>query len=475
MPNDQKTEVRSKRTLILRVVCGAAILGFFLLLIMYFWLLSNVFNFLQSIEVRQWVFGVTIVAGAILTIFLPIRLTSTKVQRKEKNENLEHLLSDPYVRRTILRFEIGGITAGAVAVIFAVWGIYETNYQSRLSEQALRDQRISSAWQILAQKGSGSTGKSYALGILTKYTDEQLIGLQLGCKDIAGEKGEDKYCQLPTHIAKIEIGNEERDETVISDSDFSYANFSKVNFRRVFLAEVNFSNAVFYDVHFNSSELSEVNFSQTYFDELKFSDVAFNGVDFSRARLQGVIEQSTFTDVSFKNLDLDGFATNLLGSLIIKDSALYQVDFTNVVLYGNGFRLLNIVNLSQNVDAKNQLRMIDGSYSTEKQFNISGAKICKTEEDQYKQWCSGIGKNEVCQSNIGCWKDASQKFFDHAWYYRNNPPTGISKLDFELKLRVGCEEGVNIGDEDAECFGGKKYTAKELVASKFNVPSGKSN
>ncbi|MBO6724168.1 MAG: pentapeptide repeat-containing protein [Rhizobiaceae bacterium] len=380
--------------------------------------------------------GITL-AGALFVV----GITQAPPKSREPKQPVRQVLQDPFVQRTIKRLELGGVFAGLVALLFAIWGLYQANEQSRLAKQALNDQRISSAWQIISQPASGSSGKGYALGILANETEDELYGLEFGCKrkpDDASIIG----CTLNTKLRKLSIGSRDRAETILSDSDFSHVEISDSRFENVYISKVDVRDASIWNTTFKSAMMSDLAFEDASVWATSFESTALFNVSFERANVEAEFENVSLTYVSFARPDVW-----VTGPLVFRHAAFFQMDFSGfdftpvraaVFTDGEPTKLVEKVriegrsNVFGEIDEMDDIPMIGGAYSPERRFNISGAVFCR--------------EDRVLDQSVVCWAHAQQAFFDHAYFYAGEPPQGLHLLPFEPKLRGPCQPLVK-GDD----------------------------
>lgn len=416
----------------------------------------NFLDNIASLSLLPLLIGVTAIT---ITIWLPIWITRAPPKTAKPKEPVELLLADPHVKRTIMRLNIGGTLAAVTALMFAIWGLYQANYQSRLAETALQDQKISSAWQILAQSGATSAGKVYALNILANETEEVLVGLDLSCSDYVDDVDERTLlpnefilnregCRTPTQIANRSFGSNERNELEIRSSTFNTTDFNSVSFENATFNYVDFSNADATDLSFNNTQMWEVNFSNSYLDDALFNYVALVGPNFSNSHLDNTrFYGSSLFYVDFSNMNN--------AEITISNSALYQADFTSFNFSMDLLKFEGDVIFDPNPDTPYELtfeiNFIDGAYGTEKaMFNISDATFCHISVDN--GW---YNLDDETWSSIGkagekmCWSDVSQEFLDHTFYWSAMPPKGLDLLPFDAKVRAGCEKPSNAEMQDA--------------------------
>ena len=415
---------------LIRIMLGAC-LGFIIFLMGVFILNGDISvspaDFASQIKIKEYGFWLAIVLALVAIVWIAIALTPTPPKQDRDGLAVKKMLDDPFVRRTILRFEIGGIFAGVFALVFAIWSLQQTNYQTKLAQEALKDQRISSAWQILAQPGRGATGKSYALEILANETDEVLSGLQLGCTVDVEHKvlfeREHSFCRYPVPIQNVELGSNEQSELYIKNSEFSYADFGDVAIQNAFLSDVKFEGSKL-DLFVRDADLLNVNFSDSG-GKIQFDHVSLNKVDFSKSNATVEISKSELEYVSFSGMTGQQYSFKVGGfipKITISDSILHQVDFTNYNFVSSGLKLSGKSNLSGNPNDYPETHVMDGVSASSVRLNISGAIFCELKNN----------------GELACWEQADQQFFNNAWFFEDNPPVGIELLPFKVNLNFAC-------------------------------------
>lgn len=376
-------------------------------------------------------------------IFVPLWITSKARAEKDHDEELEVVLKNPATRRTILRIEIGGIIIGVAAIIFSVFGLYQAMQQSILARDALKNQKIAAAWQLLAQQGKGSTGKAYAVELLINETSTPLSGLQLGCTSelIEEEMGRREACELPNLFIDMKLFGDSEKRGEIWNSDFSYSHIERSTINNVNFEDVNFNKSLFLDVKFSNSIISaSFDGSEIYFS--KFKDIVFMRSEFGGSFNEVIIENSALLYVDFKPdtsvIDED---FDISQNIILSNVQIGQVSFENVNLLFSGIHIENpIYTAQENYVFIKGVEYPEGAYSTRSMINISGAVICDQLDDKSK-----------------CWSGATPDFFKYAWFYEDNPPKGVELLPYKVELAKPCpRENVTVtngfisrnGDED---------------------------
>lgn len=175
--------------------------------------------------------------------------------------------------------------------------------------------------------------------------------------------------------------------------------------------------------------------------DIEFNFVNIAGGDFSEFGGNIHFENSSLEFVSFANVSLSkNFADSHLNfGITIENSNIYEIDFTDFFFAGNGLLFKGPSNVFQNEVKypKAQEPMIRIGASRNKSFNISGAVFCQKSHLTLTEDGRTIFKEGDI---VECWEQASQDFFDYAWYYADNPPVGVDLLPFEILLAPGCEK-----------------------------------
>lgn len=279
---------------------------------------------------------------------------------------------------------------GVIGLGLGIYAVFQAQYQTQLAQDALFDQRISSAWQTLAIEGGGSTGKGYALGQLISAS-QTVSGLVLGCNrpgvDFASpdrEWGALSPCARPTVISGVEIVGPEitfvDGRTIaaqIVSSDFQGAMFLNVGIGNVDMLGVSFDDAVFDEGRFTGSLLTDVSFKNVAAPPKAFVGGALFSVDFTGADLGGAVFQNVeFYRVQFTNADIS------------------EVTFTDNLYWGD--------------------------------IDISGAALCSP---------TLANGERPCNTTI------TQDFLTHAYFESDNPPRGLEHLSPDLQLNEPCTNG----------------------------------
>ena len=196
-------------------------------------------------------------------------------------------------------------------VIAAVLALAVTVDQAIKTREALADQQISSAWQILSIAGGGSTGKSYALSTLVKL-GQKVTSVRFICeKPRPDPKTKLTFCDRPIDFRGAQlVGNAKPSfewwstgrEADISLSRFDGSNFNGASLSQVLLTNVHMENTDFGDVTVRDSGLSDVSFSGASLSDSLFTDSWLDNVDLSQSLVHG----TKFINVEMSKVNISG-------------------------------------------------------------------------------------------------------------------------------------------------------------------------
>jgi len=139
----------------------------------------------------------------------------------------------------------------------------EVNFRKQFSlqEKAALKAEIIGAWQVLANKASGNSGKKEAIEFLASQ-GLSLSGIDMSHKTHGGRVYlADLFKDFKGDRSKIDLTDAKFSKAILFDADFSEANLSGANFWA----------AILFDANFSGANLGEVNFSQAKL----FNDKAF--------------------------------------------------------------------------------------------------------------------------------------------------------------------------------------------------------
>ncbi len=189
------------------------------------------------------------------------------------------------------------------AAIYAIYNQHQEskqagkNFQEQfaLQKEAALKQETIGAWQVLANKASGNSGKKEAIEFLASQ-GVPLCGIDMSSQTHGG----------PVYLAglfkdfqgdrsKINLNDANFSGAILNGTDFSEASLFGTNFSRAILFEANFSITSLYEANFSGANLYganflgailfEANFSITSLYEANFSGAILFGTNFSGANL----------------------------------------------------------------------------------------------------------------------------------------------------------------------------------------------
>ena len=192
------------------------------------------------------------------------------------------------------KIELANFLVTTLAFGAAIYAIYNQHQESKKAEGNFREQfslqkevalkaEIIGAWQVLANKASGNSGKKDAIEFLASQ-GLSLCGIDMSEETHGG----------PVYLQGLFNGDFKRKYDMQGDIKFDLtgANFSGADLtnaifvnNNIILTKVNFSNttlhgAIFIKTHFDNIDFSKASLSGTLFSNVKFCSV----VDFRKSR-----------------------------------------------------------------------------------------------------------------------------------------------------------------------------------------------
>lgn len=177
-----------------------------------------------------------------------------------------------------------------------------TRRQNELAAEAFADQQISSAWQILALEGTGTTGKRYALEVLMR-PDQPISGIDLSCMGRGAkwqENGIGSYeCEAPTDLRGLKVGTVElpAPQTVkLQRADMTGADLSGARIYGSEWQKVVLDGTTLQDTLFSGMTMTEMSWRVApWLTDATVAATSLSNVDFTRSNLTSF----TFTEVTF--------------------------------------------------------------------------------------------------------------------------------------------------------------------------------
>jgi uncharacterized protein YjbI with pentapeptide repeats len=217
---------------------------------------------------------------------------------------------DQRIPGTIIRVvELMVGAVGVAAAWFAIQGLDTANMQTRLAQEALADQRESSAWQILALPSLSGTGKQYALQALAAVGAD-MIGADLSCNTMAGlVPGAD--CTGGIDIAGVQMHSPPGDPSVVRRSDFSGATATDSQFSNLQFESVNFTGVDLYssdwqDVEWTYMRFNDVNFRRSTLKNVDMWAVDFTGADLTLADFSNITYEPIRNVTPTRTINISG-------------------------------------------------------------------------------------------------------------------------------------------------------------------------
>ena len=192
------------------------------------------------------------------------------------------------------KIELANFIVTAAAFGAAIYAIYnqhlegkqaEKNFQTQfnLQKEAALKQEIIGAWQVLANKAPGNSGKKEAIEFLASQ-GIPLCGIDMSSQTHGGRvylaglfkdsQGDRKKINLNDANFSVAILNRtDFSEASLFGTDFSEASLFWTNFSRANLYQANFSGAVLFEANFSGANLYGANFlGAILFDDKGFID-----------------------------------------------------------------------------------------------------------------------------------------------------------------------------------------------------------
>ena len=213
--------------------------------------------------------------------------------------------------------ELANFIVTTLAFGAAIYAIYYQHQESKQAEKnfqtQLNETKKASAWQVLANKASGNSGKKEAIEFLASQ-GIPLCGIDMSAKTHGGEINISTKTQVIDMSAKIQI------RYVYLDSlfkDFKKEDRSKIDLNSADFSGANLNSAIFdcsslHNVNFSSVMLTGGGFANSYLIECNFSNSILVCADF-----KGTV------------LSLCNFSNSNLGYADFKDASLSEINFVN--------------------------------------------------------------------------------------------------------------------------------------------------
>lgn len=260
----------------------------------------------------------------------------------------------------------------------------ESQKQSTIALQSLElsmaqteRSRVVDAWQILANRATGNSGKREALQFLHQ-SGQALDGVDLSCETMGGQTNwniKKQRCFRPTYLESLTFSDKGGDLAQLGAANFSGSDLGQSDFGRANLVASVFDGAI----------LSGANFGSTIISRSSFDFVLARGANFSR---------TVAGSASFRNAFLmeANFERTIASSSDFSGAALQRAVFTGANLTG--------ANLS--------FAILGGARLEESDLN--GANISGTD------FCKSSINDDPCASGV------TQELIAETWAFDDYPP-----------------------------------------------------
>ncbi len=247
------------------------------------------------------------------------------------------------------KIELANFIITTLAFGAAIYAIYYQHKESKQAEKnfqtQLKEIKKASAWQVLANKASGNSGKKEAIQFLASQ-GLSLCGIDMSRKTHGGK----------VYLADLFKDFEgDRSEIDLTDAKFSKAILFDADFSRFNLKYVNFSGAELFGAVFSGAWLDRADFSETYFENADFSEADLLGANFSGATLFGA-------DFSRTYLEKINFSGATLFGANFSEADPIEANFSGATLFGANF-------------SKTYFENADFSRTYLEKINFSGATL----------------------------------------------------------------------------------------------------
>lgn len=360
-------------------------------------------------------------------------------------------MTRPYSKLFFRFLETIGVVAGLIAIAIAISSINHAGRQTKLAEQALIDQKlaidaaadqtalsrqaldnqvISNAWQIITSPTASSHPKAYALHQLWKYKTQQLEGVNFDCINLQHDITEidvveydrqifTAHCADQPAVEKLELVSALTPNEV-GGRDFSYANLRLVEARKITLNNISMWYNILRDATAHATQWENVWIVNSDLNGFKSNSAKWNNVVITKSDISNV---KIFGNISLLQL-IFVKANNFQPKGHFQFREINLVDFTNSNFSRTAFDFPNESYLGE-------------SDSTNPTINISGVEFCKVEAftKSFNLHTGGWDDNftEFCASGL------TQEFFTNAFYFETNPPKGLPRLKKNFNIRSGCK------------------------------------
>ena len=179
-----------------------------------------------------------------------------------------------------------------LAAAYAIWQQHEAGIK----------QEIIGAWQVLANKAAGNSGKIEAIQFLAKQRKS------LGGIDMSSDHNGGRVYLRELNVSEKELGK----RADLWDVHFEGADLWKADFQGARLVVAHFEGANLQDAHFEGASLWWANFkganlADAHFEDSYLREANFQGANLVRVRFQGAnLEKADFQGARLDGVDFEG-------------------------------------------------------------------------------------------------------------------------------------------------------------------------
>jgi len=264
---------------------------------------------------------------------------------------IEHILGLFYlVFNNKIKIELANFVITFFAFGAAIYAIYYQHLEGKQAEKnfqtQLNETKKASAWQVLANKASGNSGKKEAIEFLASQ-NIPLWGIDMSekthggrvyldglfFKDFKGDRSKidligANFSGADLRKADFSEANLYSKANLYGEVDFSEANLYEADFSGSYLEGANFFGADLLGANFFGADLRRANFSGSYLEGANFSGAILLGTNFAGAILFGT---------NFSGANLGG--ANFLGATKTYNKKGFDKAFIDCYCYFDDYAL----------------------------------------------------------------------------------------------------------------------------------------
>ena len=221
-----------------------------------------------------------------------------------------------------------------------VLAFFAAGYAIYLQKEATLKQEIIGAWQVLANKASGNSGKKEAIEFLASQ-GIPLCGIDMSAATHGGSVYlAGLFQDFEGDRSKINLTGANFSGAILAGANFSYAHLDIYSYEYYSYDETNGAN-------FIDADLTNANFRGAHLEVADFRGADLEVADFSNAYLKVTDFSGTdlmSTDFSNVRLDKANFMNTNLMFTNFSNANLYEVDFSNAPFISTNLDNANFCN-----------------------------------------------------------------------------------------------------------------------------------